>query len=412
LFPLLPRLSRIIVEAIMNYPEVIEEVLIAVSFLSTKGPFLLPQGEETLARERQQTFQDQVYGDFVGYLRLFKMYEKNAELGQKSQEKFCKKYFLDFQTMNEILHIDGQISEIVSDMGIPITGGGQVSDYLTCLSAGLLQYVCFNYSKNAYRSLTADQIYIHPGSAWFRTLPRFLLAGEIVQTSRMFARTVSPLKPEWLDRIDPQLRNKLLHKDRSRKEEEKEEKPTNKRLVDNIINIFDRDYPTRTYKAGKLVAIVPVTDVPFIIKKGFERGSVKKGVKILLKHKDALLDTPISLKELVQEGGILNLKSGTIAWPKDIYIDTSHEKGKSELERNLSRLFNISEHKNKLRFIGLMSHGGDGNKYSLRSFTSLTSAIDSTYAALLEIKANLKLNRGLLNKIDIYIKRIEDLEDF
>lgn len=411
LFPLLPRLSRIIVEAILNYPEVIEEVLIAVSFLSTKGPFLLPQGEEALAHERQQAFQDQVYGDFVGYLRLFKMYEKNAELGQKSQEKFCKKYFLDFQTMNEILHIDEQMSEIVSGMGLPLSGGGPVSDYLTCLSAGLLQYVCYNYSKNAYRSLTADQIYIHPGSAWFRNLPKFILAGEIVQTSRMFARTVSPLKPEWLDRIDPQLRSRLLHKSRPKKEEN-EEKQTGKRLALNVITIFDRDYPTRTYKAGKLVAIVPVTDIPFIIKKGYERGSVKKGVKILLKHKDALLDTPISLKELVQEGGILNIKSGTLDWPRDKSIDISHEKGVNELERNISKLFNISHYKNKLRFLGLMSHGGNGDRYSIRSFNSLSASIDSTYAALFEIKTNRKLGKSLLSKIDTYIKRIEELEDF
>ncbi len=419
LFPLLPRLSRIIVESIMNYPDVIEEVLIAVSFLSTKGPFLFPQGEETLARDRQKLFQDQVYGDFVGYLKLFRMYEKNSELGQKSQERFCKKYFLDFQTMNEILHIDGQISEIVSAMGVPLSGGGEVSNYLTCLSAGLLQYVCFNYNRSAYRSLTADQIFIHPGSAWFRTLPKFILAGEIVQTSRMFARTVSPLRPEWLDRIDPNLRNKLIHKERLSKkaekqlvEEKKPKKDIEKRTNENIIRIFDRDYPTRTYKAGKVIAIVPLTDLPFLIKKGFERGSVRKGVKILLKNKEALLETPISLKELVQEGGILNIKGGTIDWPKDINIDTGRDEGRKELERNLSKVFTVASHRDKLRFVGLMAHGGGNGLFSFRSFTSLTGCIDSTYAALYEIKTNMKAPKGFMNKIDALVKRVEDLEDF
>ena len=418
LFPLLPRLSRIIVESIMNYPDVIEEVLIAVSFLSTKGPFLLPQGQETLARERQKLFQDQMYGDFVGYLKLFRMYEKNAELGQKSQERFCRKYFLDYQTMNEILHIDGQIGEIVSNMGVPLTGGGQVSDYLTCLSAGLLQYVCYNYNRSAYRSLTADQIFIHPGSAWFRTLPKFLLAGEIVQTSRMFARTVSPLRAEWLDRIDPNLRSRLLHKEHPAKKAEKlveEKKPKQnieKKTAENIIRIFDRDYPTRSYKAGKIIAIVPLTDLPFLIKKGFERGSVRKGVKIILKDKDALLDTPISLKELVQEGGILNIKGGTVDWPKDINIDTRREEGRRELERHLSKLFTVSSHKDKLRFVGLMALGGDRGLFSFRSFTSLTNCIDSTYAALYEIKTNLKAPKGLMNKIDALMKRVEEMEDF
>ena len=55
-FPLLPRLSRIIAEAILTYPDVIHEVLIAVSFLSTNTPFLLPQGEEIAARKAHHTF--------------------------------------------------------------------------------------------------------------------------------------------------------------------------------------------------------------------------------------------------------------------------------------------------------------------------------------------------------------------
>ncbi len=46
-FPLLPRHSRVIVEAMMNHPDVLEEVLVAVSFLSTKTPFLLPLEKRT-----------------------------------------------------------------------------------------------------------------------------------------------------------------------------------------------------------------------------------------------------------------------------------------------------------------------------------------------------------------------------
>ena len=72
-FPLEPRISRIIIEAIMKYPNVIEESLIAASFLSANSPFLLPPGEEMEARKAHHNFRD-IQGDFVSYLNIFKGY--------------------------------------------------------------------------------------------------------------------------------------------------------------------------------------------------------------------------------------------------------------------------------------------------------------------------------------------------
>ena len=72
-FPLMPRISRIIVEAILKYPDVLEEALIAAAFLSTTSPFVLPPGEETDARKAHHSFRD-VQGDFVSYVKLFRTY--------------------------------------------------------------------------------------------------------------------------------------------------------------------------------------------------------------------------------------------------------------------------------------------------------------------------------------------------
>ncbi len=111
--------------------------------------------------------------------------------------------------MMEIFHVVEQISQIVSSYGIPITKGGSKKDFLICLAAGLLQFVCQKDTRNMYHSATAQKIFIHPGSSWFRQLPQYLLAGEIVMTSKMYARSVSPLKKEWLDQINPSLRKEL-----------------------------------------------------------------------------------------------------------------------------------------------------------------------------------------------------------
>ena len=205
-FPLLPRHARVLVEAMLRYPSVIEEVIIAVAFLSSKTPFILPPGQEDDARRAHQTFNSE-HGDFISYLDIYR--HVRALPNNDAREAWCKKKFLDYPSMAEIHHVVEQLTQIISDMGFPISSGGSMKDYLCCLAAGLLQYVCVKAKRNMYKSLTADQIYIHPGSAWFREPPQFLLAGEIVQTSRMYARTVSPLQRQWLDEIAPDLRHRL-----------------------------------------------------------------------------------------------------------------------------------------------------------------------------------------------------------
>lgn len=207
IFPLLPRLSRVIVEAIMNYPDVISDVVTAVAFLSAKTPYVLPPGEELKARDAHHALSDRVYGDFVTMLSLLSRYRKAG--GKKEKQSFCTSHYLDYESMEEIVHIKEQLQEIISEMGIPITEKHSVAEYFLCLTAGLRQYVCMKIDRFSYRSLTADRIIIHPGSAWFNIPPQYILAGEIVQTTKMYARTVSPLRRDWIQQVDPELLEEL-----------------------------------------------------------------------------------------------------------------------------------------------------------------------------------------------------------
>lgn len=216
-FPLEPRISRIIIEAIMKYPNVLEEALIAAAFLSANSPFLLPQGEEMEARKAHHNFRD-MQGDFVSYLNIFKGYTSSPD-----KEKFCKNNYLDDRVMAEIENINVQLKDIVSKMNIPIMGGGNKGDYLCCIASGMIQFVCIRTGKNTYRSLTADKICIHPGSVLFRQDPLFIVAGEIVRTSRMYAMSVSPLTKSLLHQISPTLLN-LLENTKSPKDKKTNEK--------------------------------------------------------------------------------------------------------------------------------------------------------------------------------------------
>ncbi|MDR2783442.1 MAG: ATP-dependent RNA helicase [Treponema sp.] len=204
-FPLLPRQSRIIVEAILKYPQVIKETLIAAAFLSSQSPYILPPGEEFEARHAHHRFRDP-NGDFVSYLKLYHEYRSVAG-GSAGRARFCEKNYLDPKSMAEIVNIVEQLAEIIADMGVSALSGGPVEDYLCCIARGMIQFVCVrdDWDSETYSSLTEDGIIIHPGSVMFKSEPKYIVAGEIVRTSRMYAMSVSPLSPSTLARISEDL---------------------------------------------------------------------------------------------------------------------------------------------------------------------------------------------------------------
>jgi len=205
-FPLLPRLSRMIVEAILKYPDVIEEVVIAASFLSTQSPYVLPPGEELEARKAHHAFRDPA-GDFVSYLKMYRAFGEARHKG-----KFAERNYLDERTLLEIARIKEQIELIVHDLGVPIASGGSTEDYLCAVSRGLIQFVCARQDRGTFSTLMAERVQIHPSSVMFKENPDFIVAGEIVRTTRMYAMSVSPLQRKMLARISPMVAETLLGK--------------------------------------------------------------------------------------------------------------------------------------------------------------------------------------------------------
>lgn len=203
-FPLLPRLSRLIVEAILKYPDVVEEVIIAAAFLSTQSPYVLPPGEELEARRAHHAFRD-ASGDFVSYLKIYR-----AFVDARQKAKFSERNYLDERTLLEIVRIKEQIELIVNALGVPIASGGSTDDYLCAVSRGLIQFVCARQERGLFRTLMAERVQIHPSSVMFKENPDFIVAGEIVRTTRMYAMSVSPLQRRMLARISPVVAETLL----------------------------------------------------------------------------------------------------------------------------------------------------------------------------------------------------------
>ena len=249
-FPLAPRQSRIIVEAILRYPDVAQETLNAAAFLSTQSPYILPPGEETDARRAHHSFRDP-HGDFVSYLKLFRAYNAAPR-----KDRFCEKNYLDERAMAEIVNVVSQLEEILAAQNIPILSGGKIEDYLCCVSRGLIQFVCVREGRETYRSLTADRIMIHPGSVMFRLDPQYIVAGEIVRTTRMYAMSVSPLSRETLEKISPDLFASFGGKARKGESPGPAEKLKKARDFTHNIKISGEVFEIQTIK-GKKTVILP-----------------------------------------------------------------------------------------------------------------------------------------------------------
>lgn len=390
-FPLLPRHSRVIVEAMMNHPDVLEEVLIAVSFLSTKNPFLMIPGEEELSRAAHKRFNTSEYGDFVSYLNLYRQY--TANVGKEAKQKFCKRNYLDFQGMQEIVHVNEQLGEICTDIGFPISSGGTVREYLCCIASGLMQYVCIKAKGNMYKSLTADQVFIHPGSAYFKTLPQFIIAGEIVQTSRLYARSVSPLEKAWLDDISVELYPRLSALAKGEKPSKKEEREEKKGRVEEkgkaTITIYKRTYPTLVMgkKKQKLVAIIPLEDLGYLVQANEKAPKRPKNFPAALMHNGFYIhygDKFFSILELygklkIEQGILDNPPSGIYTLEDaDILVD------------NLMWLLAFTKNKkdrNHLNFVAL-EESGNGN-YRFTGVEDCFDALDTSLFTLLQLAESL-----------------------
>ncbi|MGN0731759.1 MAG: helicase-related protein [Treponema sp.] len=409
LFPLPPRVSRIIVESILKYPDVLHEVLIASAFLSTHSPFVLPQGEEVDARKAHHSFRD-IQGDFVSYVKLFKTYQS-----QKNKEQFCKKNYLDEKVMAEIENIVLQLSDIISEQQIPIStaGKGSMDNYLCCIACGMIQFVCVREGRENFRSLTADHISIHPGSNMFRTDPMYIVAGEIVRTSRMFAMSVSPLTKSQLAKIDENLERELSQLKKKGKQKsvisgfeydskdtfqdtykKKNEKGIKKEFIRTVFNIGNFNFDIKKVK-GKQIVILPLSELLVCVKENdiskdselrLKMTSLKG--KVVLKNGFELLSGE-KLELIFKIASVLNLiPVDEKKFNRKLNINISEEGGIKKLCDAMQMLLNVAVAKSKSKEMGFICAFTDNNgnywfKVS-RGFSTALSESLSTIETLID----------------------------
>ncbi len=399
-FPLLPRHARVVVEAIYNYPSVINEVLIAIAFLSSKTPFILPPDKVDEARSAHKAFNNDRYGDFASYLTLYKTYF-SIEVKNDRME-FCKKNYLDYQSMQEILHIVGQLGDIISENDVPLTGNGSMHDYICCIASGLKQFICIKEYGYMYNTLFATQIFIHPGSADFRNLPKYIVAGELVQTSRLFARSVSPILEDWLDDIQKGLKYELddklssldSSKNGKRNKKDRKDRKTKDRGNETdqsggAVTIYSRNYKLIKFKSGKKeikIARIPYEDISYLAKKHFNNKKPIQNIKAEVIYDGKVVQKNGSFYSLLAlENKYDNLKNSvSIAPLTNYYVEDA-----ADLIVNFDKILKLTpQGKNQYYFIKL--HASKNHVYFYEPCKDYSKALNDSLFGLLELMEDLK----------------------
>ena len=203
--PIDPRLGRMVIEAAKNGS--LHEVMMIVSALSIQDPRERPQEKQQASDEKHRRFADKD-SDFLAFVNLWHYIQTQQKALSKNQfRKQCQKDFLNYLRVREWQDIYHQLRLSVREMGLPInTLEANYQQIHTALLAGLLSHIGLKDSeKMHYLGARNAQLFIFPTSALFKKQPKWIIASELVETTKLWARTVAKIEPEWIEPLAQHL---------------------------------------------------------------------------------------------------------------------------------------------------------------------------------------------------------------
>ncbi len=225
--PLDPRISRMLLEA--KRENALREVIILAAALSIQDPRERPLEQEAQADQAHAIFRDP-RSDFISLLKIWsacwneEMFpdpspentrEKeqpavNGRNGRRSTgqvRKFCREHFLSYRRMREWRDIFDELVSMLDEMGdfVANTSPASYAAVHRSILSGYLSQVAMRKEKNIYTAARNRQAMVFPGSGLFNKGGTWIMASELVQTSRLFARTVANIEPEWLEQVGRHL---------------------------------------------------------------------------------------------------------------------------------------------------------------------------------------------------------------
>ncbi|MEO1924406.1 MAG: ATP-dependent RNA helicase HrpA [Gammaproteobacteria bacterium] len=196
-FPLDPRHARLLLAA--NEFNCLNEMLIIVGVLSIQSPRERPIDKQQKSDESHQQFDDE-NSDFLWFVNLWYFYQKQTKkLSQNKLRKLCQQNFLSYMRMREWADIHRQLRHVCTEMKFSINTEPATYQNVHCaILTGMPSHVAFLSDKHEYTGARDIKLNIFPASAQFNNKPKWIVAADLVETSRLYARNVAKIESNWL----------------------------------------------------------------------------------------------------------------------------------------------------------------------------------------------------------------------
>ncbi|MBU68464.1 MAG: ATP-dependent RNA helicase HrpA [Cupriavidus sp.] len=208
--PLDPRVARMILAA--KDQHCLREVLIIASALSVQDPRDRPQEAQEAADQAHRKFVDE-RSEFLGWVKLWKWFEDavaHKKTNRQLQEQ-CRSHFLSHVRLREWRDVHSQLHTTVSEQGWRLNDSEPTFEQLhKALLTGLLGNVGLKLDEadgkgREYLGARGIKFHLWPGSLIARKVGRWIIAAELVETSRLYARTLARIEPEWVEQVGKHL---------------------------------------------------------------------------------------------------------------------------------------------------------------------------------------------------------------
>ena len=204
-FPTDPKLARMLLAA--HEEGCLSEVSIIVSALSIQDPREKPADKMAQAEAKHAQFRH-AESDFLSLLNLWNVFEEQKNhLSNNKLRKYCTDNFLSYLRMREWFDIHAQIMQVVKGelkMTLNSTDAAYENIHRALLT-GLLSNIGFRHEQYEYLGARGLKFFIFPGSGQHKAKPKWIMAAEQVETSKVYARTVAKIEPEWIEAVAPHL---------------------------------------------------------------------------------------------------------------------------------------------------------------------------------------------------------------
>lgn len=205
-FPIDPKIARMILAA--KQENCLHEILIIASALSLQDPRDRPFEQQAAADNAHRRFQDE-RSDFLAYLKLWDFFDdllKHKKSGKKLLAQ-CREHFLSYRRLREWREIHGQLHVLMTELGFkPNEIPAGYDEIHRALLPGLLGNIGFKTEKEGeYLGARGIKFAIFPGSVLKKGKAKWVVAAELVETSKLYARCAAKIEPQWLERIAANL---------------------------------------------------------------------------------------------------------------------------------------------------------------------------------------------------------------